>query len=100
VSDLTSNPNFPNNPSSQQTLTSSMEASRHGDNYGSTIRGFLIPPTTGSYTFWIASDDGERDAHQHERDACERRRAAPRVANARTSINGHANASQQSVALR
>jgi hypothetical protein len=21
------------------------------------IRGFVFPPTTGSYTFWIASDD-------------------------------------------
>lgn len=27
------------------------------DNYGERIRGYITPPTTGSYTFWIASDD-------------------------------------------
>ena len=26
-----------------------------GDNYGSTIRGYLIPPATGQYSFWIAA---------------------------------------------
>ncbi len=29
-----------------------------GENYGTRIRGYLIPPVTGNYTFWIASDDG------------------------------------------
>ena len=28
-----------------------------GDNYGSRVRGYVIPPTTGNYNFWIASDD-------------------------------------------
>ena len=28
-----------------------------GDNYGQRLRGYLIPPTTGTYRFWIASDD-------------------------------------------
>lgn len=28
-----------------------------GDNYGSRIRGYICPPVTGSYTFWISSDD-------------------------------------------
>ena len=28
-----------------------------GDNYGSRVRGYVIPPATGNYTFWIASDD-------------------------------------------
>jgi hypothetical protein len=27
------------------------------DNYGERIRGYITAPTTGSYTFWIASDD-------------------------------------------
>ncbi|MCH8527334.1 MAG: DUF1800 family protein [Kiritimatiellae bacterium] len=27
------------------------------DNYGQWIRGWLIPPHTGHYTFWLASDD-------------------------------------------
>ena len=28
-----------------------------GSNYGSRIRGYICPPLTGDYTFWIASDD-------------------------------------------
>ncbi|MBC7921737.1 MAG: hypothetical protein H7Z75_11700 [Ferruginibacter sp.] len=27
------------------------------DNYGSRIRGYLCPPTSGPYVFWIAADD-------------------------------------------
>ena len=27
------------------------------DNYGTRLRGFICPPVTGAYTFWIASDD-------------------------------------------
>ena len=27
------------------------------DNYGSRIRGYVVAPATGMYTFWIASDD-------------------------------------------
>jgi hypothetical protein len=27
------------------------------DNYGVRMRGYIVPPTDGSYTFWIASDD-------------------------------------------
>ena len=28
-----------------------------GDNYGLRIKGWLVPPVTGSYRFWISSDD-------------------------------------------
>ena len=28
-----------------------------GDYYGTRVRGYIVPPTTGNYTFWIASDD-------------------------------------------
>src|ERR1041384_4252154 len=28
-----------------------------GDNYGQRMRALLIPPATGQYVFWIASDD-------------------------------------------
>jgi hypothetical protein len=27
------------------------------DNYGTRVRGYVHPPVTGAYTFWIASDD-------------------------------------------
>lgn len=29
----------------------------HGTNYGARFRGFIHPPATGNYTFWIASND-------------------------------------------
>ena len=57
VSSLTSSSKFPDSPDSQQTLTSFDGGTGHGTNYGSTIRGYLIAPATGSYTFWIASDN-------------------------------------------
>lgn len=30
------------------------------DNYGTRIRGYICPPLTGSYTFWISSDDNSQ----------------------------------------
>ena len=56
VADLTGNAAFPNSPDHETFLTSFVGGA-YGDNYGSTIRGYLIPPTTGAYTFYIASDD-------------------------------------------
>ncbi|MBX0290504.1 T9SS type A sorting domain-containing protein [Hymenobacter sp. HSC-4F20] len=44
-------------PASTSYLTQ-FESSRNlGDNYGARIRGYLCPPQTGTYTFWIAGDD-------------------------------------------
>jgi PQQ-dependent dehydrogenase (s-GDH family) len=57
VSNLTSNANYPNNPALSSTLTSFEEPVNVTDNYGARIFGYLCPPTTGSYTFWVASDD-------------------------------------------
>lgn len=31
-----------------------------GDNYSRRLTGYVVVPTTGDYTFWIASDDGSR----------------------------------------
>src|SRR5690606_18194368 len=28
-----------------------------GDNYGTRIRGYICPPTTGNYVFWISGND-------------------------------------------
>lgn len=57
VSILTSNANYPNNPSST-TLITSMEATTNlGELFGARIAGYICAPATGNYTFWIASDD-------------------------------------------
>jgi PQQ-dependent dehydrogenase (s-GDH family) len=58
VTNLTSNANYPNNPSVSGTLTSFEIPTNSGDNYGMKVFGYICPPTTGSYTFWIAADDG------------------------------------------
>ena len=57
VSDLTSNARFPNDPSSEKQMPSFEGDSNRADGYGAVMRGYLIPPVAGSYTFWIATDD-------------------------------------------
>lgn len=57
LNDLVNKPAFPNSPSENMLLSSFEIPSDTDDNYGTVVRGFLVPPTTGNYTFWIASDD-------------------------------------------
>ncbi|MBA2250979.1 MAG: T9SS type A sorting domain-containing protein, partial [Chitinophagaceae bacterium] len=45
-------------PTSTSQLTLFEAPSNIGDNYGARIRGYLCPPQTGNYTFWIAGDNG------------------------------------------
>ena len=54
---LTSNINYPNNPTTVTLLTSLEGTTNLADNYGARIAGYICAPATGSYTFWIASDD-------------------------------------------
>ena len=57
VSDLTSNPNFPNQPSKFQLATTFEILSDQAESYGSRIRGFIYAPETGDYIFWLSADD-------------------------------------------
>jgi PQQ-dependent dehydrogenase (s-GDH family) len=57
VASLTSNASYPNSPSVSGTLTSFEIPVNSADNYGMKVYGYICPPATGSYTFWIASDD-------------------------------------------
>lgn len=57
VTALTSDPDYPNNPNSTLFLSSFEGPTNDGGNYGSRIHGFIYPPETGNYIFWIASDD-------------------------------------------
>ncbi len=56
VSNLTSNANYPNNPSSSGTRTLFEMQSNLGSNFGIKMYGYICAPATGNYTFWIASD--------------------------------------------
>jgi len=44
-------------PTGTNTLTSLEGPVNWADNYGTRIRGYIVPPATGSYTFYIAGDD-------------------------------------------
>lgn len=57
VSDLTNNARFPLDPTAEKQMTRFEGDTDRADSYGSVMRGYLIPPTSGSYTFWISSDD-------------------------------------------
>jgi hypothetical protein len=58
LSDLTNNPAFPNSPTSTNYITDFFEAPTDVfENYGQRVRGYIVPPASGSYTFWVASDD-------------------------------------------
>ncbi len=58
IPDLTNSPAYPNSPTSTNYVTDFFEAPINAaDYYGQRIRGFVIPPQTGNYVFWISSDD-------------------------------------------
>ena len=44
-------------PTTSRVLTTLDMPRNWSDQYGTRIRGYIVPPTTGNYTFWIASDD-------------------------------------------
>src|SRR4051812_3253889 len=57
ISDLLNSPSFPNNPS-YETLEPIFEAPQNvAETYGQRMRALVIAPTSGSYIFWISSDD-------------------------------------------
>jgi autotransporter-associated beta strand protein len=57
VGSLTTSANYPNRPHSETVLGSFDSGTAKGDSYGSTLRGYLIAPATGNYTFSISADD-------------------------------------------
>lgn len=57
VSDLHLEPTYPNRPAGRDILPHFEDPSHAVDNYGARYRGFLQPPTTGQYIFWIAADE-------------------------------------------
>ena len=58
LASLTNAPAWPNNPTSTNYVTDLFEAPTDVlDNYGQRLHGYIVPPLTGNYTFWLASDD-------------------------------------------
>src|ERR1041385_2410817 len=55
---FTNSPSFPASPTSEFVEAAFFEApSSIGDNYGQRMRALLLPPVTGNYVFYIATDD-------------------------------------------
>ena len=65
VSTLTNDAAYPDSPTGSDTLSTFESVDWNnpasnadfGNNYGQRIHGYLVPPTTGDYTFWISGDN-------------------------------------------
>ena len=57
ISSLTGNINYPDNPSSSALITSMEAPPTQATAFGSRIAGYICAPSTGGYTFWVASDN-------------------------------------------
>ncbi len=57
VSDLTGHADYPDNPDGSTEPALFEAPTNWDDDYGQRMRGWLKPPTTGDYRFWISSDD-------------------------------------------
>lgn len=59
IDDLFASPDYPDNPSARDYMTA-LEGPRDGKDFGVRIRGYIHPPVSGQYRFWIASDDASQ----------------------------------------
>ncbi len=60
VTNLTQHPKFPDHPDQTEFVPAfeiPMDMQLDLNNYGARLSGFLIPPETGLYTFYLSSDD-------------------------------------------
>ena len=60
VSALTGSAKYPNKPDALVPLTSFASPADVADNFGSRIRGYVVPSVSGDYRFFIASDDSSQ----------------------------------------
>ena len=57
LSNLTSHQDYPDSPTQESEILSFETPIDLADDYGVTVRGYVIPPVSGSYTFAIAAKD-------------------------------------------
>ena len=58
LADLTNAPAYPSQPAGTALVSGPLEGPRDwASNYGDRLRGYLHPPVTGNYDFWLAGDD-------------------------------------------
>ena len=57
IESLVKNPAYAGKPTSTGMRDSFEGAVKFADRYGSRMRGYIHPPVTGAYVFWLSSDD-------------------------------------------
>ncbi len=98
LTELTGSLNFPLTPN-QTGYTQNFQApSNFGDNYGQRLSGYLVPPATGTYTFWIASDDDGEFWISSDANPANKRRIA-HLTGSVNPLQWNGQASQQSVGI-
>ncbi len=60
IGDLYADPDYPNSPSSTQTISGGLLESpiNIDDNFGARLSALVCAPQDGDYTFWLTGDDG------------------------------------------
>lgn len=57
VTQLLESPKYPDNPDEVVELRALEVLENRGDNYGALIKGYIVPPASGEYTFFVSGDD-------------------------------------------
>lgn len=57
ITDLTALETFPTQPDEIATLDSLQSPTNRGSNFGTMVRGYIIPPSDGAYRFFVSGDD-------------------------------------------
>jgi hypothetical protein len=57
LKDLTASAAFPKPANDSSLVSSALNFGSYGDNYGQRIQGLIVPPKSGNWRFWLASDD-------------------------------------------
>ncbi len=57
---LTTDPKYPNSPDDVRLLAGIDTPNGYADNYGGRVSGFIIPPQSGDYYFFLRSDDASQ----------------------------------------
>ncbi len=76
VESLTRHASYAGPPAETVLLSSFASIGRNDENVGMRVRGFVAPPQSGDYTFWIASDDESELWLSRGETAAERRKIA------------------------
>lgn len=57
ITELALNKDYPNNPTEVGIIPSFLAPQDDGNDYGSRISGYFVPPYTGEYSFTLTGDD-------------------------------------------